>query len=556
MKNKETKRINTLTTMNKKHRLKLRLVTVFVALFAVALFFSACGELNFDNMNTDPTSTTAETLDPGLLFSTTELSVSGTRYEVWRANLIQSENFVQQLVCTFYTGGNNYSVNQDWEHAFFNAAYSGGPNGPNPAQVKNIETVIHLLKQKKKNNNAKIANKLAEARILRVFIYSRITDLYGDIPYFDAGKGAIDNNIAPKYDSQKDIYTDFFKELDEAVKQFDSSQPTFGDHDLIYGGDINEWKKWANSLRLRFALRLTKVDPATAEKQAKAALNADGGVMTSNDDIAFIPQTTGGGAPAINLNQNPNSEVFTGGGDHEFIGKAFMQWMKSRNDPRLAAYAEKGSSGKYIGFPSGYNNNNFKTHPGSNPDSLEEYSRVNLSLADLTDPFILQTYAEVQLMQAEAAVRGWSSGSATSHYKKGVTAAMKYLSLYDNGGSQTNEDISQSAIDNYLTAKPFKASGSKDQKIEQINDQYWAAVFLNGYEAFANWRRSGYPNLQPALVDSPDPAPGSVTGKTIPRRLLYPDADEDDLNKKNYQAALDRQGPNKMTTRVWWDAKK
>ncbi len=406
MKTKDKKQTNILTVMNTKYQSKLRLSAVLMTLLAVGLLFSACGELNFDNMNTDPTATTAENIEPGLLFSTTELSVSGTRYEVWRTNLIYAENLIQQTVNTLNGGGSNYSVNQDWEHAFFQAAYAGGVNGPNPAQVKNVQTVIHLLQQKKENDGAKIANKLAEARILRVYIFSRITDLYGDIPYFDGGKAAFTGNITPRYDPQDSIYMDFFKELDEAVKQFDSSQPTFGDHDLIYNGKIDEWKKWANSLRLRFALRLTKVDPATAKKQAKAALNADGGVMTSNDDIALIPRTIGGGAVSINLNQNPNSEVL-GGPDLEFIAQALMQFMKSHNDPRLAAYATKGESGKYIGFPSGYLTTNVDTRDDY-PGSLDNYSRVNLSLTDYDDPWIMQTYAEVQLMQAEMAVRGWT----------------------------------------------------------------------------------------------------------------------------------------------------
>ncbi len=555
----ENKQTNMSAIKNNNHRLKPKLAIVLMALFAVGLLFSACSELNFGDMNTDPTATTAKNLNPALLFTTTELGVSGTRYEVWRANVIYTESLAQQLVTGLFGGGNNYTINPDWEHAFFVAAYAGEINGVSGlAQVKNIETVIHLLKQKKKNNDAQIANKLAEANILRVYIYSRITDLYGDIPYFDAGKGAINGNIKPKYDPQDSIYKDFFKQLDAAVKQFDSSQPTFGDHDLIFQGNIDKWKKWANSLRLRFALRVTKVDPTLAETQAKAALNADGGVMTSNDDIAFIPQTTGGGAASVNLNQNPNSEAISA--DGSFLAQTLIKWMNNHKDPRLAAYATKNINGKYRGFPSGYvggsDLSTWKYYTKADTNYTQTFSHVNASLLDLTDPWILQTYAEVQLMQAEVAVRWGIGGSAADHYKKGVTAAMKYLSLYDNGGSEPNEDISQSAIDTYIAANPFNAAGNQDQQLDQINTQYWAAVFLDGFEAFANWRRSGYPKLQPALVDSHDPTPSSVTGKTIPRRLLYPGSDEGNLNHDSYEKALNRQGKNLMTTKVWWDGGK
>jgi hypothetical protein len=557
MKNKDKKQMSILAILNDKNRLKLRLPTVLLTLFALGLFFSSCSELNFDDMNTNPTATTAKNINPGSFFTTTELAVSGTRYEVWRTMLAYNENIIQQLVTTTFARGNNYSVKANWIDAFFQNAYSGGPNGKQAAQVKRIEGVIHLLKQKKKNKDAKIANKMAEAQILRVFIYSRITDIYGDIPYFDAGKGAIDGKFSPKYDPQDSIYMDFFKKLKAAVQQLNSTPnlPTFGDHDIIYQGNINEWIKWANSLRLRFALRITKVKQKKAKKEAVAAINAPGGVMTSNADIPFIPHEKGPRSACCNHKENAVSLGFNGF-DPMFIAQTLMQWMKKHHDPRVAAYATKGKNGKYIGFPSGYNNITFKNHPGDNPDSVDDYSRVSLSLRDIDDPFILQTYAEVQFMEAEMVVRGWLSGSAASHYKKGVTAAMKYLSLYDNGGSEPNEDISQSAIDNYLAANPFNTSGSEDQKLDQINTQYWAAVFLDGYEGFANWRRSGYPKLQPALVDSPNPPIGSVIGKQIPRRLTYPGNRESILNSKNYQEVINRQGPNKMTTRVWWDCGK
>lgn len=133
---------------------------------------------------------------------------------------------------------------------------------------------------------------------------------------------------------------------------------------------------------------------------------------------------------------------------------------------------------------------------------------------------------------------------------------MKYLSLYNTGGSQPNVVISDDAINKYLQNNPFMSGGKKWQKLNQINTQYWAATFLNGYEAYANWRRSGYPHLQPGKVDSPEAPNASVTGKKIPRRLLYPANTEQGVNTKNYKAAIARQGPNKLLTRVWWDCGK
>ncbi|MDX1619186.1 MAG: SusD/RagB family nutrient-binding outer membrane lipoprotein, partial [Balneolaceae bacterium] len=187
--------------------------------------------------------------------------------------------------------------------------------------------------------------------------------------------------------------------------------------------------------------------------------------------------------------------------------------------------------------------------PGD-PPGVDAYSRINDMLTDLEDPMIFQTYAEVEFMLAELAVRNWTTDSAEDHYNAGVRAAMEYLSVYDPGGGA---DIADADITNYLNNNPFNTGGNPDEQLEQINTQYWAAVFLNGIEAYSNWRRSGYPDLEPAPIDDPNPAPGSDTNGEFIRRLLYPD-NEGILNASNYEEVINRQGPNSMTTRVWWDA--
>lgn len=516
-----------------------------ITLLACGLLTTCDSISDFGNMNQDPTR--ANTVKPGMLFSTVQLAAAGTRYEVWRTQLIYGENIAQQLVDAFYSGGNNYTENMDWLTAFWTTAYSGNGN-PDRAQVKNIESLINILKQKKDEGD-QVANKMAAARIMRAFIYSRITDLYGDAPYSEAGKGAINQEFTPKYDRQKDIYNDMFNELDAAVKQFDSSQPTYGSQDLMYGGEITKWEKFGNSLRLRLALRLVKVNPQKAKNEALAAINAPGGVMTSNEDIAMIKHQNGPSSGPAGLNTNAISEAMLDGGDHEYVAQTLVDWMKNRNDPRLGIYAENGKP--FLGFPSGYTSTSVTNH-SSYTGNLSDYSRVNPMLINKDDPTFFQTYAEVEFMQAELAVRGWTNESAKNHYDAGVRAAMKYLSLYDAKGGA---DISDSEVNTYLSNNPYNASGTDAEKIEQINTQYWAAVFLNGIEAWSNWRRSGYPDLEPALVDSNNPPPSNQTNGKIPRRLMYPQGTEGILNAKNYQEVIDRQGENNMVTRVWWDTK-
>lgn len=510
----------------------------------VAGMLTTCDSLSdFGDLNQDPTQ--ANTVEPGMQFTTIQLGAAGSRYEMWRANLIYSSAVVQHLVQTWWAG-NTYGQNMGWLNAFYNVAYSGEGVAWR-AQIKNVQDLIGNLEQRKADGES-VDNLLAAARIMRVFVFHRVTDLYGDIPYSEGGKGFLEQNFAPAFDTQQSIYANMFTELEEAVNQFDGSQPKFDSADLIYGGDIAQWQKFANSLRLRLALRLVKVDAGTAQQQAVNAVNAPGGVMTSNADIAMIQHQTGPSTGPAGVNTNGNSEVFSV--DDPFVSQTMVEWMNSSNDPRLGIYAETDTT-VFIGWPSGYGATTVQGHPSWTVanSSVDNYSRINDMLTDLDDPMFFQTYAEVEFMLAELAARNWTSDNAETHYNAGVRAAMEYLSLYDPDGGA---DIADADITDYLTNNPFNAGGTQDEQLEQINTQYWAATFLNGIEAYSNWRRSGYPDLEEAPVDDPDPAPGSDTNGEFIRRFLYPE-NEGILNAENYQEVISRQGPNSLTTRVWWD---
>ena len=170
--------------------------------------------------------------------------------------------------------------------------------------------------------------------------------------------------------------------------------------------------------------------------------------------------------------------------------------------------------------------------------NLNDYSEPNrLLITSETAPMIFQTYAEVEFMLAEANVRWGLAGDAETHYNNGVTAAMKQLSLYGDAGIIADADIAD-----YLAANPYDSANA----LEQINTQYWAATFLNEYESFSNWRRTGFPALTPVNY------PGNVTNGSIPRRLTYSESEQSN-NPDNYAAVIAAQGPDVLTTRVWWD---
>jgi hypothetical protein len=383
------------------------------------------------------------------------------------------------------------------------------------------------------------------ARILQAFSFMVLTDTYGDIPYFDAGKGYSDQITLPKYDTQQAIYTDIIKELTEASAALDATK-TIETADVLYGGDVAKWKKFGNSLLLRAGMRLSKVDPATA--QATVAKAIASGVMTSNSDNAFIKHDanyTNACGQYLNSTEAANN----------YIGRPFLDYLKTNNDPRLKAIANRYVGAKsgseqtaaksntdpavQIGMPYGYDNNTI-SGPVKNDGlaSFYDYSQIDrFRMGKNTAPMFLVTFGQTSLLLAEAIQRGWATGSAADAFKAGIKAHMEQCASYDAGSSIAAADITK-----YLDANPLDAS----KALEQINTQYWVASFLNGPEAFANFRRSGFPKL------APNPFPGkSIKGDFI-RRLTYPNS-EISVNNSNVKAAIGRQGADDLDTKVWWD---
>lgn len=517
--------------------------TLSIGLLAI-LLVSCDGMSDFGDMNEDPTA--ANDLNPDYEFTTLQLGVAGSRWETWRTNLIYAETIVQHLATTAgYWSGNFNAYNSGFSGSFWQARYAGGVNGSNFLRtIANAENLVARLEGEPQQ-----VNRLAAARIMRVVTYQRMTDIYGDVPYFEAGKGFLEGEFTPHYTRQDSIYTDLRNELRTAVDEFDASQPTYGNADLFYGGDIEQWKRFANSLQLRLAMRQVKVNPQRAQNWAQEAIDADGGVMQSPDDDAAVTHQDGPSGGPSGFNTNANSETMTAFGDLPWLSETFVSWMQDRNDPRLAELGALIQNGSVItdpaqqrGLPPGYTANELANDPNYTDDT-DQYTKVNPNVRDLDDPLFLQTYAEVELMLAEAEERwGIAPSSAAAHYEAGVEGAMTSLSKYGEDASVDPADVDQ-----YLADNPYDPN-NQEEALELINNQYWAATFLNGIEAWSNWRRSGYPDFAPAPED------GFTGGETI-RRLAYPE-DERDLNEDNYEEAQSRQNisqSNLLTARVWWD---
>ncbi|MEM6646886.1 MAG: SusD/RagB family nutrient-binding outer membrane lipoprotein [Bacteroidota bacterium] len=488
----------------------------------------SCDSLDdqFADLNTDPTQ--ADQIDPNFKLTDIQLRISGERYENWRANLIYSSTMMQHIAALpGYWTGDKYTYNAGYSSSMWDRYY--------PNIARNIEDLLIQTCATPED-----ANLCAITEITRVLMYHRLTDLHGDIPYSEAGKGFTEGISQPAYDRQEDIYADMLARLEAAAAALNGANGSFGSGDLIYQGDADKWKKLANSLMLRLGMRLVKVDPGAAQSWAQKAVA--GGMMTSNDDIAMVSHNDPSGW------RNGIGEVFEADGNPR-LSATFVDWMARSNDPRLDIIGLRAAGAGAVGLPNGRTTGatdavfGIENDPswvscdsGADPCGMDVYMRVNPMITGTTDPMFFMTYAEVELLTAEAVQRSYVSGSAAQHYENGVRAAMGQLALYD-----ANAGISAADMDAYLADNPYNGT------LEQINNQIWGATFLNEYESYANWRRTGFPNLTPINF------PGNESNGQIPRRLRYPTG-ESVANAVNYEAAVGRQGPDEFTTRVWWDA--
>jgi hypothetical protein len=355
------------------------------------------------------------------------------------------------------------------------------------------------------------ANQIATSRILKAYYFWILTDQYGDIPYFTALKGAGNN----KYDTQESIYKDIIKELREAAAQFDGGLTVKGD--VMYGGDVAKWKKFANSLRMLVALRMSKAAPALAQTEVAAAASAAGGLLSSNADNARISYP--GGAY-----KNPWFALYDGRSDFA-MSNVIDNFLTNNNDPRLAQFGSND-----VGFPYGLTRAQAVAFDNSVGG---QYARIlKPALRAETAPITILNYAVILFAQAEARQRGWITTGPTvaELYKMGIQASWAEWGVTGD----VDAYIAQPAI--ALTA------GTELQKIAV---QRWLATYPNGLQAWFEWRRTGFPVLTP----TPN---ATNTGGQIPRRYVY-GTNEYGLNADNVKEAAARIGGDTQDTRIWID---
>jgi hypothetical protein len=471
---------------------------------------SACDSLTDVNQNPN----TPTDVDAGLILpNAIRNAVEGGTHSNWQA-MSHTGVWAYHIVELQYPDEDRGNVRPGNMDGFWSAYYTG--------PLMDIQTVIN------KGVEDEDINVEAVGMIWKSFIFHVVTDYWGDVPYSEA-LGFTDPETGelettPVYDTQQEVYTGMLADLTTAATMLQSPGGSdFGGGDLLYSSDFEAWRRFANSLRMRLAMRLSEVDPGTAETQFAAAYAAGG--FQSNADNAMLRYP---GSPY----ENPQYENYLGRDDHG-ISQAMVDTLASLADPRLALYAEPAANtGLYRGHENGWGS----LPPGT---SLDDFSRVgNFWRRDgANTPSTVMTYSEVLFLQAEAVLRGWIAGDAAALYTAAITANMNQFDEWGpaNGPSDTE-------IATYLALPRVIPDGTLDQ----VYLQKWIALFMNGSEGWFDNRRTDIPFLTPG----PD-----LTLTRIPVRMEYPTT-EQSLNNDNLLAALAAQGMASgvdLITTVWWD---
>ena len=499
-------------------------------MLVTGLLLGACTS-DFEEINKSQTGLTADRFDEDLLF-TRSLVYGALRYtEYQRAQQLYAHHYIQYYsVSVPYFPTDRYVTRNDWLTAYWREAYADFG--------MQAQQVIDLTE----SNPAK-SNKTSIARIWKVFIMHRLTDFWGDVPYFEAFQG----DVTPAYTPQGQIYEDMLTVLEEeAANLATPSTESFGNADVVYQGDRNLWIKFANSLRLRLAMRLSEVNPALSQQHVSAVLSKDN-LIADNSESALLPYGKDFGNATENIQPMSVLRNF-----NEYrVSNTLVDFLQENDDPRLPLLVEPNEEGNYAGLPNGLNPEQLSAL------DLSNFSRDTDIIANQAAPTGLLIYPEVLFLKAEAVLRGWAPGSAQQFYEDGVRASINYWNnLYlDLKNTLPAEEadalpaitVTDSAISAYV-AQPAIAYNAATG-LEQIITQKWVALLNQGFEAYAEYRRTGFPALNPIPNTNGESETG---GTTVPVRVQYP-AEEQTLNRIEYNAAVARQGPDLPTTRVWWD---
>ena len=471
--------------------MKKTIKQIAVFMFA-ATIISSCDTVDFGDINDNPNGPTAAITSQ--LLTSAQANVSGI------ITSVDGINYVQQITEGQYPGPSRYAT--------LTFSYNGWYTGP----IQNLNKIIEVNEDPKTapvaasfgNNN----NQIAVGKLLRVYFLHYMTDTWGALPWTEAFKGIA--GTQPKFDSQQSLYTYMFAEIDDALGKINAGAGPQGD--IIFGGDMGRWATFGNTMKLIMALRISDADAATAKTKFEQAV-ASGKLISSNaQDIRFTYGTD-------ETSDNPWEDRFFSREDY-VMSETFMGFLNAKNDPRKFKYTKPAQNTAvpdvYAGAPNGKVNGNTK-----------DFAFItDTVIGDKTYKSAIYTYAQVKFSLAEGALKGWNvgGGTAASHFKAGIEASMM------------SWGVSATDMNTYTAA-------NTSATIADIAYEKYMALYLNGPEAWAEWRRLDIPVLTPSIY---------ANDQRIPVRHAY-DGSVGDNNPDNYAAVVASQGPDNLHTKLWWD---
>lgn len=470
--------------------------TLYTLLIAALAITSCTKDLERTNINPNA----SENAQPDYLL-TAAIKTTADVYWGTASTMNASLLFVQHWAKIQYTEEDRYIFSNTSFQSLWTTAYS--------QSITNLNKIIQWGEAQANPNYKGVA------LVLRSWVFQLLSDAYGDIPYKQAG--TIDQYTTPVYDTQRDVYLGLLEDLKTARTLLDPAGKKIAG-DVVYNGNITRWQKLANALRLRIALRIADREPALA-KAVLEDLARDGNLLIS--DNADNAQLVYLASP----NQNPVSALFETRDDYR-VSKSIVDRLVQLSDPRLAVYVSKTQSGTvpYVGIPNG-----LTTSDASNL-GFSKTSKPGAYFTAASAPAVIITLSEVLFARAEAAARGFTTEDAGALYLDAIKASLRQYG------------ISETDVNTYITKPEVQYNATNFKR--SIGEQKWIALYGQGLEAFAEWRRLDYPQLTPAVA--------GVLNNQIPVRFIYPGF-EQSLNGANYRQAVGRQGADLLTTKVWFD---
>jgi len=465
-------------------------------ILAVVISFTACDTVDFGTTNVDPNSPSNAVTS--LLLTNVQRGMSGYVAST-TANL-----YVQYLSNGQYDEESRYQT-LNWDT---NGAY---------ALLQDIKAIIDINNNDATKSAAQAygsnANQIAAATMLKVWYYQMMTERWGYLPYSEANSP--DLTTQPKYDSQEEIYMALLTELDSALAMIDGGNGPAGD--ILFGGDMTQWKTFGNTIKTVMGLRLSKADPAKGKTVFNEAFSGAISSNASNIQYTYLTEDT---------NDNPWQDRFESRRDY-LMSDVFVNTLigtgtnVAPEDPRLMMFSEPATtSSTYVGAPYGESNS-----------ATDDYSFITNNIINKGDaPLMIYTYAEILFARAEAAAKGWTTEDAATLYNEGVLASMAQWG------------VDSADAESYLTDNPYSS-------VADIAYEKWVSLYLQGYNSWAEWRRfkAEGTNSRIPLIIAVDLL-SNATG--IPQRHGY-SATAGSLNEANYNAAVSAQGEDALDTVLW-----